>query len=95
MKTISFDYKSIKLNKRTLLKGSSEMQINVHAINPSYSQSKQQHSWLGTRAKKGTSILMKLPIFQDELAAPDPSVEELSLSESARKKMLNDLDMIK
>lgn len=28
---------------------------------------------------------MKLPIFQDELAAPDPSVE-LSLSESARKK---------
>jgi hypothetical protein len=32
------------------------------------------------------SILMKLPIFQDELAAPDPTVEELSLSESARKK---------
>jgi len=38
---------------------------------------------------------MKLPIFQDELAALGPFVEELSLSESAKKKrMLNDLDMI-
>ena len=30
------------------------MQINVHAINHSYSQSNQQHSWLATVAKKGT-----------------------------------------
>ena len=29
---------------------------------------------------------MKLPIFQDELAALGPFVEELSLSESAKKK---------
>ena len=63
------------------------MQINVHAINHSYSQSNQQHSWLATVAKKRErSILMKLPIFQDELAALGPFVEELSLSESARKK---------
>lgn len=62
------------------------MQINVHAIHHRYSQSNQQHSWLGTVAKKEHRILMKLPIFQDELAAPNPSVEELSLSESTRKK---------